>query len=131
MNILDSKIIDIATNDFSALIRLESRGEMFSALILDSTNLATNQSCKIAFKESEVMVCDKYYTKISARNRFISEVVKIECDCLFARIYFDFKGEIITALITKQAADELEIEAKKSFAWFVKSNEISIIFKEN
>lgn len=131
MNKIQAKIAKITKNNACAFIKLESlhSNAVFSALMLDfSDNLMLGQSCKVVFKESEVMIADKDYVKISARNRFVSPICAIESDEIFARIYLAFENGKITSLITKEALEALDLKRGDEVAWFVKSNEVMIEF---
>lgn len=82
----------------------------------------------MVFKESEVMICDKNYTRISARNRFISRISRIETDEIFARIHFEFHGANLSALISREAKEDLNLRENEEIAWFVKSSEVALEF---
>ena len=137
MNKIRAKIANITKSGSVALVKLnavESSAQL-SALVLDfqSDNVAQNQmqnlkigaECNAIFKESEVMIA-LLDSRVSARNCFKARIVKIECDEIFARIYLDF--ESLTALITKEACDALNLKVGKEILWFVKSNEVMIEF---
>lgn len=137
MNKIRAKIANVLKSGSVALVKLnavESSAQL-SALVLDfqSDNVAQNQmpnlkigaECNAIFKESEVMIA-LLDSRVSARNCFKARIVKIECDEIFARIFLDF--ESLTALITKEACDALNLKVGKEILWFVKSNEVMIEF---
>ncbi len=132
MNKIKAEVKNIQKSGEVALIKLESmadRSHIFSSVILNYNNrVVENLQCNVIFKENDVMICDKNYTHISARNRFISIIKDIEIDSIFARIYFSFEDTIITSLITKDAAQALGLIKGKTFGWFVKSNNIMLEF---
>lgn len=127
-----------------ALVKLDSleSSAQLTALVLDfndnlAPNVAPNQAqnhtqnlkigteCNAIFKESEVMIA-LLDSRVSARNCFKARIVKIERDEIFARIFLDF--ESLTALITKEACDALNLKIGKEILWFVKSNEVALEF---
>ena len=144
MNKIRAKIANIAKSGSVALVKLnalDSSAEL-TALVLDfndnlAPNLATNQEqnftqnlkigaeCNAIFKESEVMIA-LLDSRVSARNCFKARITEIECDEIFARIFLDF--ESLTALITKDACDALNLKVGNEILWFVKSNEVMIEF---
>lgn len=131
MNRLNANIKQIQKEGDVAYIKLDSSGYIFSALILDFNNdIAINMPCDVLFKESEVMIADKAYTNISARNNFISPIIEISQDNIFARVAFSFNNTTIYSLITKEAKDKLGLAVGKEFRWFVKSNEVVLDFKK-
>ncbi len=145
MNKIRAKIANITKSGSVALVKLnalDSSAEL-TALVLDfndnlAPNHATNQAqnftqnlkigaeCNAIFKESEVMIA-LLDSCVSARNCFKARIIKIECDEIFARIFLDF--ESLTALITKEACDALNLNIGKQILWFVKSNEVALEFK--
>lgn len=133
MNKIRAKIANITKSGSVALVKLNavnSSAEL-TALVLDfqSDNVAQNlkigAECNAIFKESEVMIA-LLDSRVSARNCFKARIVKIECDEIFARIFLDF--ESLTALITKEACDALNLKIGDEILWFVKSNEVMIEF---
>lgn len=145
VNKIRVKITNIAKSGSVALVKLdslESSAEL-TALVLDFCgdnvvqNFAPNQAqnptqnlkigteCNAIFKESEVMIA-LLNSRVSARNCFEARIANIECDEIFARIYLDF--ESLTALITKEACDALNLKIGKEILWFVKSNEVALEF---
>lgn len=132
MNKFSAIIKDIKKEDNVAYLKLDSNGYIFSALILDFNNsISIGSKCNILFKENEVMVAHKNYKFISARNRFISPIIEIVEDTIFARIAFSFNNTKIYSLITKEAKNELGLALGGEFMWFIKSNEITLEFVES
>ena len=129
MNKIYAEIINIKKENNIAFIKLKDKHEnIFSVLMLDFGNqdIQTGLKCNIIFKESEVMLAHTPY--ISARNKFKSKIINIEEDSVFARVVFDFYGENIQSLITKEAKDELNIKIDDTCIWFIKSNELMLQF---
>lgn len=131
MNKIRVRIKSVIKSESCAFVKLESlqSNAVFSALLLDfSGNLTLGSECSVVFKESEVFIADKSYSKISARNRFVSNITAIERDEIFARIYLAFEGKNITSLISKEASMELDLKKGDEVLWFVKANEVMIEF---
>lgn len=128
MNKIKVKIANVLKSGSVALVKLnavESSAQL-TALVLDfNDNLALGTECNAIFKESEVMIA-LLDSCVSARNCFKARIIKIERDEIFARIFLDF--ESLTALITKEACDALNLKIGKEILWFVKSNEVALEF---
>lgn len=127
MNKIRVKITNIAKSGSVALVKLDSleSSAQLTALVLDfNDNLALGVECNAIFKESEVMIA-LLDSRVSARNCFKARIANIECDDIFARIFF----ESLTALITKEACDALNLKIGDEILWFVKSNEVALEFK--
>lgn len=127
VNKIRVKIANITKSGSVALVKLDSleSSAQLTALVLDfSDNLVLGAECNAIFKESEVMIA-LLDSCVSARNCFKARIAKIECDEIFARIFF----ESLTALITKEACDALNLKIGDEILWFVKSNEVALEFK--
>ena len=127
MNKIDCKIESVKIDGIVALIKLKSSFGMFSSILISQvSSYSVGESVNAVFKDSEVMICDKSYTKISARNRFVSKISGLELSEIFAKVEFMVDGYKIESLISKEAALELKLKIGEEFAWFVKSTEVMI-----
>lgn len=125
MNKIQCTIIDIISDHQITLVSMQSKEHIFSAMLLDH-HLEIGMKVNVLFKESEVMICDSSYSKISARNRFVSRVLSVHKNRIIARVVFEFEGGIISSLVSAIAIDELMIAEGLMFGWFVKSSEVMI-----
>jgi molybdate transport system regulatory protein len=65
--------------------------------------------------------------KLSARNQFKGKVLAVEKGVITAKVKIEIKMPItVTAVITKEAVDELEIKVGDEVTAIVKSTEIMI-----
>lgn len=126
MNKLTGFIKEIKTCDEILQVFIDINGKIFTSLILSSNEkYEINQKVNILFKETEVMIASKD-SKISARNSFLSKILSIQNGEILSAVKFDFLGENIDCIVTKNAILDLECKINEEFIWFVKSNEISI-----
>lgn len=125
MNKIQCTITDIISDEHIALVSMHSKDHIFTAMILDH-HLEVGMKVNALFKESEVMICDSSYSRISARNRFVSKVLSVHRDKTIARVLFEFEGGVISSLVSSVAIDEMMIAEGLIFGWFVKSSEVMI-----
>lgn len=126
MNKLTGFIQEIKSCDDIVQISIDIKGEIFTSLILSSNEVyKIGQKINILFKETEVMI-GSVSSKISARNAFICKITEIKNGKILSSISFDFYGDKIVSIITKNALLDLNCKENEEFMWFVKSNEISI-----
>jgi molybdate transport system regulatory protein len=65
--------------------------------------------------------------KISARNRFKGKVVAVEKDVITAKVKVEVKGPtVITALISREAVEDLDIKVGDNVETVVKATEVMI-----
>ena len=126
MNKLTGFIKEIKSYDDIVQISIDVKGKIFISLILASNETyKLGQKINILFKETEVMIAS-VSSKISARNAFICKITEIKNGEILSSISFDFYGDKIVSIITKNALLDLNCKENEEFMWFVKSNEISI-----
>ncbi len=126
MNKLTGFIKEIKSCEDIVQISINIKGEIFTSLILSSNEVyKIGQKINILFKETEVMIAT-ISSKISARNAFICKITDIKNGDILSSISFDFYGDKIVSIITKNALLDLNCKENEEFMWFVKSNEITI-----
>jgi len=131
MNRVSGIIKEIKKSGEIELIIVDTQNELFSALILSSMdNYKIGHKVSLLFKENEVMIAT-IESRVSARNSFISKIIEIEEGEILANVTFDFYGSKISSIITKDALKELTCRVGDESRWFVKSNEISILFEKS
>lgn len=123
MNQILGKISDCKEADGISFVKVSTKGGKLGVMSLGG-EWRVGESVRACFKESDVLIANKQSQKLSARNKFLCSVVKIEQNGVLARVEFDFMGEKICSLISYEALLELEIGVGEEFVWFVKSNEI-------
>lgn len=130
MNRVSGVIKEIKKSGEIELLHVEALNEPFIALILSGLeSYKAGQRVTLLFKENEVMIAT-LESKVSARNSFISKIIEIEEGEILANVTFDFHGVKISSIITKDALKELTCRVGDESRWFVKSNEISILFEK-
>ena len=119
-------IKDIKSYDDILEISIDVKGKIFTSLIISSNEIyKLGEKINILFKETEVMIAT-VFSKVSARNAFICKINDIKNGEILSSISFDFYGNKIVSIITKNALLDLNCKENEEFMWFVKSNEITI-----
>ena len=126
MNKLTGFIKEIKSCDDILEISIDVKGKIFTSLIISSNEIyKLGEKINILFKETEVMIAT-VFSKVSARNAFICKINDIKNGEILSSISFDFYGNKIVSIITKNALLDLNCKENEEFMWFVKSNEITI-----
>ena len=126
MNKLTGVIKDIKSYDDILQISIDVKGKIFTSLIISSNEIyKLGEKINILFKETEVMIAT-VFSKVSARNAFICKINDIKNGEILSSISFNFYGDKIVSIITKNALLDLNCKEDEEFMWFVKSNEITI-----
>ena len=64
---------------------------------------------------------------ISGRNRLRGEVVEVRYDGLLAEVRIDVAGQMVTAIITRSAAEELDLRRGVRATALIKATEVMVI----
>ena len=64
---------------------------------------------------------------VSGRNQLVGRIVEIKIEGLLAQIKLSIGGQIITSLITSDAARELQLEVGETAAALIKSTEVMLL----
>jgi molybdopterin-binding protein len=67
------------------------------------------------------------FRKISGRNQLVGRVVEMKVDGLLAQVKLSIGGQIITSIITADAAREMRLKKGDVAAALVKSTEVMIV----
>ncbi|WP_458188513.1 TOBE domain-containing protein [Haladaptatus sp. NG-WS-4] len=63
---------------------------------------------------------------LSARNRLSGEVVAVETGDVTAEVSIDVDGETVTAVVTRESAENLEIEEGMELTAVVKATDVMV-----
>jgi len=124
MNRLSGTITGIQHHDLFLIVTLAVGSHHFKALILEE-HYKIGETVWLIFKESEVLVATKE-SRVSARNAFLSPITTITTGTLLCEISFAFSGEVISAILTREAIESLGLHEGYEAMWFVKANEVTI-----
>ncbi|EFP6590285.1 molybdenum-pterin-binding protein, partial [Campylobacter jejuni] len=86
-------------------------------------NLKIGASVELLFKEHELCFSTSK-TLLSVENSFLAKITKIKKGELLYQVFFDFKGNELSSIITKEKALELELCENQKWLCFVKANDI-------
>jgi molybdopterin-binding protein len=64
---------------------------------------------------------------VSGRNQLVGRIVEIKIEGLLAQVKLSIGGQIITSLITADAARELQLEVGETAAALIKSTEVMLL----
>jgi molybdopterin-binding protein len=64
---------------------------------------------------------------ISGRNQLVGRVIEVKIEGLLAQIKLSIGGQIITSIITSEAARELNLKVGETAAALIKSTEVMVL----
>lgn len=126
MNALNGKVVELLNEDEIVIVKISVKEQIFSVLMLDLNSLQDlkiNSSIEVLFKEHELSFALPN-SILSVENSFIAKIKNIKKGKMLYHIFFDFKGDEISSIITKEKALELGLKEGQEWLCFVKANEI-------
>jgi molybdopterin-binding protein len=130
MNNLAGTIVNIQSSSDMSIIELAVNGDVFSAMVLETpfsaSYLKEGKKVEIVFKETEVAIGKGLSGLVSIRNRFKGRIQNIEEHPLLTTIVLDYKGGLITSIISTKSVHRLNLKNTDEVEWLVKTNEVSL-----
>ncbi len=126
MNILNGKIIELLNEGEIVIVKISIKEQIFKVLMLDLhslQDLKIGTKIQVLFKEHELGFALPH-SILSVENSFIARIKSIKKGKILYHIFFDFKGDEISSIITKEKALELKLEEEQEWLCFVKENDI-------
>ncbi|EKE8956772.1 molybdenum-pterin-binding protein [Campylobacter jejuni] len=122
MNLIKGQICELLNQEDIVIVKILSKEVIFNVLMLELKsleNLKIGASVELLFKEHELCFSTSK-TLLSVENSFLA---KIKGELLY-QVFFDFKGNELSSIITKEKALELELCENQEWLCFVKANDI-------
>ncbi|HEF1394563.1 TPA: molybdenum-pterin-binding protein [Campylobacter jejuni] len=126
MNLIKGQICELLNQEDIVIVKILSKEVIFSVLMLELKsleNLKIGVSVELLFKEHELCFSASK-TLLSVENSFLAKITKIKKGELLYQVFFDFKGNELSSIITKEKALELELCKNQEWLCFVKANDI-------
>ncbi|EJG3311016.1 molybdenum-pterin-binding protein [Campylobacter jejuni] len=126
MNLIKGQICELLNQEDIVIVKILSKEVIFSVLMPELKsleNLKIGVSVELLFKEHELCFSASK-TLLSVENSFLAKITKIKKGELLYQVFFDFKGNELSSIITKEKALELEICKNQEWLCFVKANDI-------
>ncbi|HED6594071.1 TOBE domain-containing protein [Campylobacter coli] len=126
MNILNGKIIELLNEGEIVIVKISIKEQIFKVLMLDLhslQDLKIGTKIQVLFKEHELGFALPH-SILSVENSFLARIKSIKKGKILHHIFFDFKGDEISSIITKEKALELKLEEGQEWLCFVKENDI-------
>ncbi|EPU9137819.1 TOBE domain-containing protein [Campylobacter jejuni] len=123
---MKGQICELLNQEDIVIVKILSKEVIFSVLMLELKsleNLKIGVSVELLFKEHELCFSASK-TLLSVENSFLAKITKIKKGELLYQVFFDFKGNELSSIITKEKALELEICKNQEWLCFVKANDI-------
>jgi len=130
MNRIAGTIKAIQTEGSLTLVSLETTVGTLTSIVIDTpktcTYLAVDRTVVALFKETEVAIGIGSLDEISLRNRVKGTITELESGKLLTQVTLETLASPITAIITSQSAQALQLAVGVTAFALIKTNEIML-----
>jgi len=135
MNRLQGKIAEIVTEDAISLVRVKVGEKIFSSIVIDTEAsapwLKKDHPVRLLFKETEVIISRAIPLEISVQNRFECIIKMIRTGRILCELTLGWqdgtgKETDLHSIITRNACEQLRLQADDKIIALVKTNEVSL-----
>ncbi|GAB3654252.1 hypothetical protein GCM10028791_24850 [Echinicola sediminis] len=129
MNQFQGKISKIQTSGQLSIVTVDMGKQLFfKSVIIDTPSsapyLKENGTVSVLFKETEVVISTEVQPKISLQNQLEGILLELEKGDLLSRLRIDTVLGQVTAIISSQAVDELDLVKGSQLTAMIKLNEV-------
>ncbi|WP_289058756.1 TOBE domain-containing protein [uncultured Flavobacterium sp.] len=127
MNVLKGIITEIQSHEGISLVKLKSNENIFTSIILDVPDyLKENNTVKIIFKETEVIISKDLNPSISVQNQIYGRIKSIKKGVILSQITLSIGEDKIQSIITTNACEQLDLKENQNILALIKTNEVSL-----
>ncbi|WP_343587001.1 TOBE domain-containing protein [Flavobacterium sp.] len=127
MNVLKGIITEIQSHEGISLVKLKSNENIFTSIILDVPDyLKENNTVKIIFKETEVIISKDLNPSISVQNQIYGRIESIKKGVILSQITLSIGEDKIQSIITTNACEQLDLKENQNILALIKTNEVSL-----
>ncbi|MBJ2125927.1 TOBE domain-containing protein [Flavobacterium sp. IB48] len=127
MNVLKGIITKIQSHEGISLVKLKSNENIFTSIILDVPDyLKENNTVKIIFKETEVIISKDLNPSISVQNQLYGRIESIKKGVILSQITLSIGEDKIQSIITTNACEQLDLKENQNILALIKTNEVSL-----
>ncbi|NMO56233.1 TOBE domain-containing protein [Actinoplanes sp. TBRC 11911] len=125
-------VVSVASGDAMSAVKVRLSGgqEVTSAITAEAARdlgLAEGTAVRALVKSTEVAVATGEVDDVSIRNRVPGVVASVQHGSVMSTVKITLRsGEVLTAAITRDAAEDLKLSAGASVTALVKSTEVSL-----
>jgi molybdate transport system regulatory protein len=131
-NQFEGTVVAVALGEVMSTVKIRLAGgeEITAAITVEAVRdlgLAEGSAALVLIKSTEVAVATAPVGRISIRNQIPGTVVSVEHGAVMTMVKVALDGgEVLTAAITKDGAEDLDLAAGAAATALVKSTEVSV-----
>ncbi|MBP1150782.1 TOBE domain-containing protein [Methylocaldum sp. 14B] len=130
MNRLPGIILAVASEGDISLVDVAVEENTLTAMLVETAETApylrAGNAVSVLFKETEVSLGKALSGRLSLRNRLQAEVVEMLKGELLAEVKLDCGGHRLVSIVTRRAAERLELAVGDRVEALIKANEVML-----
>jgi molybdate transport system regulatory protein len=130
VNRLPGIILAVASEGDISLVDVAVEENTLTAMLVETAETApylrAGNAVSVLFKETEVSLGKALSGRLSLRNRLQAEVVEMLKGELLAEVKLDCGGHRLVSIVTRRAAERLELAVVDRVEALIKANEVML-----
>jgi molybdopterin-binding protein len=130
VNRLPGIILAVASEGDISLVDVAVEENTLTAMLVETAETApylrAGNAVSVLFKETEVSLGKALSGRLSLRNRLQAEVVEMLKGELLAEVKLDCGGHRLVSIVTRRAAERLELAVGDRVEALIKANEVML-----
>jgi molybdate transport system regulatory protein len=130
VNRLPGIILAVASEGDTSLVDVAVGENTLTAMLVETAEtgpyLRAGNAASVLFKETEVSLGKALSGRLSLRNRLQAEVVEMHKGELLAEVKLDCGGHRLVSIVTRRAAERLELAVVDRVEALIKANEVML-----
>ncbi|UBM59803.1 TOBE domain-containing protein [Marinilongibacter aquaticus] len=129
MNSFEGKIKQVGSHGSLSIVSVEmALGHRLQSIIIDTPEsvpyLKENQTVRVLFKETEIILATEPETQLSVLNRFAATIEEIDEGRLLSRIELQTEMGFCVAIVPSESLAQLHLKKGRTVYAFVKINDV-------
>ncbi len=126
MNKLKAVVVNIDSLENLTIAQFDFKGTRLSMMSLGLSNIEVGTKVLLSINASHIAIAKDLKGDISLSNRFDCIIKKLVKGKLLSSLSLDFKGTVLTSIITTNSVNRMNLKENDEVTALVKASELSI-----
>jgi len=126
MNKFEANVTNIDTLENLAIVQFSFKDIYLSMMSLGLSNIKVGSKVILSVNASHIAIAKDFEGDISLSNRFNCIIKKLVKGKLLSTLTLDFKGALLTSIITTNSVNRMNLKENDEVIALVKASELSI-----
>ena len=126
MNKLKAEVIKIDGLENLTIVQFNFKDTLLSMMSLELSDIEIGTKVLLSINASHIAIAKDFNGDISLSNRLECIIIKLVKGKLLSSLTLDFKGTLLTSIITTNSVNRMNLKEKDKITALIKASELSI-----